>query len=858
MPSPWSNLASDLTLDAPNPAASIPEIHATFGTYRVRGSECDGLVRRALDAGFRRIDTAQLYKNEAVVFRVVRDFEASHPGQHVHVTSKLYSHLLYDQTLRAVANSVERLERPLDTMLLHRPLPIAMWRALDACVERGLVKSIGVSNYWVHRLTELLDACDGVCRLPAVNQVEFHPFVGPVHPLLSLCRQHGIQVQGHTILAQGKYLDFLPLQRLARRVNASPAAVLVHWVKAMGVEPVIHSTSDLHLSELIGAVTASQPLLSERDVVELSGYYDAVVHRFYPEPVNTIVTSEFSEILETSNFVEAVARRLDEDRRALAAGMPVSEMATNLPSNSNRQLLTDPVANQLALKLFPVAEGSSEESSYNRFRELVRKLRVAINEQRSGRPKPKKRLCSLPAHHPALGPVRLVKGEPISDAIQNPLPMPVEVAPAEELRPFFEFLANPGRLELPHDTPAVFTRGAYYSDARMDLCKQVVGPEHIEALCDAVLDNQTREPAHGALTFARGTYFADQRMDLCKQVVGPAHIEALCDAVLDNVQGQAHRAAEWGRVRHFLLGNNIACDGPSRRGAQAMGRLMADPRVDIETWYLAGNCIGPEDMQIMAQSLEPNRSARALWLKRNPLGAEGARHLGWLLGKNDTLSLLDVDNTGWFDEGARAFAEGVLDSGGTMHLRHWYASSNGFTEATFEALRPVFTQRLPEPCSLVSLAISLNRFGNEGCDAFVDLLETGALGDLERVDLGSIGLSGNLERLCVALVRHCPKLRSLDLGTYLSTRDLGEQANQLDEDVGPLALLLQTHPALELLDVALCGLPAASAAHLLANLGAHQSIHGVGAAALRHDDRARRFLKHPRRVVHIDSIYRGR
>jgi Ran GTPase-activating protein (RanGAP) involved in mRNA processing and transport len=312
-------------------------------------------------------------------------------------------------------------------------------------------------------------------------------------------------------------------------------------------------------------------------------------------------------------------------------------------------------------------------------------------------------------------------------------------------------------------------------------------------------------------------------------------------------------------VRHFLLGNNIACLGDSSASAQAFARLMSNPKVAIETWYLAGNGIGPEAMGIIARALENNEHARALWLKRNPLGSEGGAHLGRLLAKNCSLSLLDVHNTGLFDEGVEALAQAFQAADGELHLEHLYAAANALTARSLVALRPVLTKHFPRPCSLVSLSLSLNRLGNAGCAAFVDLLEIGALARLERLDLGSIGLDRpDLSRLVNALLQYCPNLASLDLGTYLSTRDLGEKANLLQPDVRALARLLREHPALELLDVSICGLPQQAIDELVAACGNHQSLHGVGGHAFHHTERDRRFLKHPERVLHIDSIYRGR
>lgn len=782
----------------------------SFGTYRVSGDTAGRLVTRALEAGVRSIDTAQLYKNESSVFAAVRAFEASQGP--VRVTTKIFKNLIFDQTIRAVETSAEKLGRALDVVLLHRPLPAIMWRALSACVDRGLAKEIGVSNHSARHLQALLELCDGetACRRPAVNQVELHPFVGPIQPLLSLCASERIRVQGHTVFARGQMFDFPPLVRLAERLGVSPAIVMLRWAEQLGADVVFNTSNELHLREVLQANTH----LDARDMAEISGYYGIKTVRFFPIADVSLVHDDLSDLVDTADYVNAVAARLDEDRRALAAGMPISNMALNLPAATNRQLLTDPIANRIAVRLFPVEDGASEQPSYDRFRELIRKLRATSHAQREGLPKPKKASCAIPAGYFDARPQRFVNGAPVSSAVAYPQAMPVEVSRAEELAPFFDFLRNPQALgALPDEGkgPLMFTRGAYFADQRMDLCKQVVGPDHIGALCDAVA-----EP------FTRGS------------------------------------APRWGRVRHFLLGNNIACEGDGLTGAEAFARLMADPRVEIETWYLAGNSIGPADMGIIARALEDNTPARALWLKRNPLGKEGGAHLGRLLAKNRTLRLLDLHTTGLFDEGVEAMAQAFEEADGELHLRHLYAGANGLSERSLVALRRMLTAK--RPSSLVSLSISLNRFGNRGCDVFVDLLETGALADLLRLDLGSIGLDRpDLSRLVGALVAHCPKLRSLDLGTYLSTRDMGEAANHLAADVTPLECLLREHPAIELLDVSLCSLPADSLDRLVNALGSRQSLHGVGGSrAFHHTERERRFLKHPKRVVHIDSIYRGR
>ena len=148
---------------------------------------------------------------------------------------------------------------------------------------------------------------------------------------------------------------------------------------------------------------------------------------------------------------------------------------------------------------------------------------------------------------------------------------------------------------------------------------------------------------------------------------------------------------------------------------------------------------------------------------------------------------------------------------------------------------------------------------NEGLDQLTSLIKSGALKRLRRLDLGSNGLDHpDLNHFVEALIKHCPLLQCLDLGTYKSTRDMGEKPNILRPDVSDLVYLLKNHRSLQLLDVTICDLPEASIKRLVENLGHNQSLEGIGRHALKHTHNERRYLRHPRRVFHIDSIYRGR
>ncbi|MCA9620236.1 MAG: aldo/keto reductase [Myxococcales bacterium] len=788
----------------PESSSLKPPPALAFGTYRVPSERARNEVARALERGIRRIDTAQLYGNEVEVFAAVRDFEATRPDEEVHVTSKIRKNLHFDDTLRAVESSVGRLGRPLDMMLLHRPLPQVMWRALDRCVERGLLRAIGVSSYNLPRLSALLSICQPLdapdeagCRRPALLQMEAHPFVGPIQQMLSFCRTQGIAVQGHTLLARGMFLDFPPLVRLAKAHGVSPAVLLLRWACQLGVGVLFHTSREDHLDEVMTEVLPG-PALPARDMAEISGYHCIVSRRFFTEALPPLVDPALDAITDTDAYVAEVAARLAADRAALARDAPVSETAMALPHQTNWEILFDPLAQRIAETLFP-PEGAASVS-HQRYRDLLRRLRARCVA--AATTSPKRKSCTVDHGPPAASPI-VVAGRPVSRAVALPAAMPVEVAPLEELQPFFDFLATPDRFFLPGTAPH-------------------------------------------PLTFPRGTYFPDQRMDLCKQVVGPAHVGRLADALVAQAEAQVRHP-----VRHFLLGNNIACDGDDPEAAAALARIAHHPGLAIETWYLAGNGLGPRAMEVIADALGADDRARALWLKRNPLGPAGALHVGRLLGANRRLELLDLHNTGLFDEGLEALAEGVAGRG--LALRHLYLSANALTHRAVESLGAMLESK-----SLVSLYLSMNRLGTPGSSALVELIARGRLGALERLDVGANGLDATcLEGLAEVLIQHCPRLRFLDLGTYRATRDLGEEPNRLGGGLSPLCRLLE-HPRLEALGLAAVGLGENERRGLVEAARPGQSLVGVEARGIQHERMALQRLRQPLRVVDIESVYRGR
>lgn len=208
--------------------STIPQLGV--GTYKVPAEVTADLVGGAIAAGYRHIDTAALYGNEAEVGEGLRASGVAR--DEVFVTTKVWNDDQgFDQTLRAFDASAEKLglER-VDLYLIHWPIPSAdryvdTWRALLRLQQEGRATSIGVSNFSVPHLERLRDET-GV--LPAVNQVELHPRF-PQNELVAWQAAHGIVTEAWAPLARGGLLDEPVLARIAEKYGKTPAQVVIRW-----------------------------------------------------------------------------------------------------------------------------------------------------------------------------------------------------------------------------------------------------------------------------------------------------------------------------------------------------------------------------------------------------------------------------------------------------------------------------------------------------------------------------------------------------------------------------------------------------------------------------------------------------
>ncbi|WP_061241839.1 aldo/keto reductase [Leptospira interrogans] len=200
-----------------------------LGVWKTKsGKECKEAVLNALEAGYRHIDTARIYDNEVDVGQAIR--ESGIPRKEIFITTKLWNaDQGSDKTRKALENSLDRLGIDfVDLYLIHFPVTskrMDSWKELEKLYHDKLCKAIGVSNYTIIHLTELLKNSQ---ITPAVNQVEFHPFLNQIH-LLEYCKKHKIQLEAYSPLAHGQKIEDPTIAKIAQKYDKTPAQILIRW-----------------------------------------------------------------------------------------------------------------------------------------------------------------------------------------------------------------------------------------------------------------------------------------------------------------------------------------------------------------------------------------------------------------------------------------------------------------------------------------------------------------------------------------------------------------------------------------------------------------------------------------------------
>ncbi|GAA1109359.1 aldo/keto reductase [Arthrobacter flavus] len=229
--------------------ANIPQLG--YGVWQVDDTTAEDVVGRALKAGYRHIDTAAAYQNEAGVGRAIA--ASGLDRDDLFITTKLWNaDQGYESTLKAFDVSMEKLGlEKLDLYLIHWLQPkqgkyLDTWKALIELQKQGRVTSIGVSNFTVEALQEIIDATGVV---PVINQVETHPFFNQAE-LKAFHQEKGILHESWSPLSSGKgLLDDPTLVEIASKHNATPAQVVLAWHLALGNVVIPKSVTESRIVE---------------------------------------------------------------------------------------------------------------------------------------------------------------------------------------------------------------------------------------------------------------------------------------------------------------------------------------------------------------------------------------------------------------------------------------------------------------------------------------------------------------------------------------------------------------------------------------------------------------------------------
>ncbi|MFQ6676272.1 MAG: aldo/keto reductase [Fidelibacterota bacterium] len=242
-----------------------------LGTYRLSpGRPVANAVRWAIEAGYRLIDTASMYGNERDVGEAIR--RSGVPRDQVFVTTKLWnSDHGYESTLTAFDRSLNRLGLTyVDLYLIHWPVEgirRETWRAMEAVLEGGKCRAVGVSNYMTWHLDELMKDSS---TIPAVNQVEFSPYLYQ-KDLLEYCRSHGIQLEAYSPLTKARRLSDPRLLKIGSRYNKTPAQVLIRWALQKGTVVIPKSSRRERIAENAHVFDFS---LSGEDMAVLDSFHE--------------------------------------------------------------------------------------------------------------------------------------------------------------------------------------------------------------------------------------------------------------------------------------------------------------------------------------------------------------------------------------------------------------------------------------------------------------------------------------------------------------------------------------------------------------------------------------------------------
>lgn len=260
-----------------------------FGVFQIRDlDECERVVLDAIGAGYRLIDTAESYGNESAVGKAIAKSGVNRAD--LFISTKLWvTNTSYEGAKAAIDRSMENLGVDyLDLYLIHQAMGdyIGAWRAMTEAYKEGKIRAIGVCNFYPHRLA---DFCETVDELPAVNQVELHPFFQQENAL-SLMREYGVQPMAWAPFAEGKHGIFTHpvLTKIGEKYGKGAGQVALRWNMQRGVVVIPKSTHRERMEQNIDVFDFSLTDEEMREIAALDIGHSEIIDHTDPKLVQAL------------------------------------------------------------------------------------------------------------------------------------------------------------------------------------------------------------------------------------------------------------------------------------------------------------------------------------------------------------------------------------------------------------------------------------------------------------------------------------------------------------------------------------------------------------------------------------------
>ena len=260
-----------------------------FGVFQIRDlDECERVVLDAIGTGYRLIDTAESYGNESAVGKAIAKSGVNRAD--LFISTKLWvTNTSYEGAKAAVDRSMENLGVDyLDLYLIHQAMGdyIGAWRAMTEAYKEGRIRAIGVCNFYPHRLA---DFCETVDELPAVNQVELHPFFQQENAL-SLMREYGVQPMAWAPFAEGKHGIFTHpvLTKIGEKYDKGAGQVALRWDMQRGVVVIPKSTHRERMEQNIDVFDFSLTDEEMREIAAMDIGHSEIIDHTDPKLVQAL------------------------------------------------------------------------------------------------------------------------------------------------------------------------------------------------------------------------------------------------------------------------------------------------------------------------------------------------------------------------------------------------------------------------------------------------------------------------------------------------------------------------------------------------------------------------------------------